>query len=423
MVSLSISDTRELRESIERAVGVIRHVIESVVPGVLSGDEAQALVEVLTEAERVVTSGVALLTPRVLETGVYAKAGHASGPDWLAAVAGSSRAAARARLAAAERAAVEPRLNGPLREGKLSTPELQVLSDVATTAPESLSSLLEMAVGESSYRELSDAAIRAKCAARSAESARRRRARVHGARHLNWHQDPHGGIRGEFLCDEVAWARAAPVLEAAAKARWRDSGAGEGESLATHRIDALVNLLAGRHASGDGARLHALVLIDAEALHRGHLEPGDTCEIDGVGPVSLEMATELLGEATTQFVINSGTDVAAVTSSTRLLPQRAAMALIVRDRACVVPGCGKRLGLENDHCDVDYADGGATELSNMARLCPEHHAMKTHGGWKIQRKAGHWKWLQPDKAPSAGRIARTRRVSAAKAKAFRPRRT
>lgn len=99
------------------------------------------------------------------------------------------------------------------------------------------------------------------------------------------------------------------------------------------------------------------------------------------------------------------------------------MALIVRDRACVVPGCGKRLGLENDHCDVDYADGGATELSNMARLCPEHHAMKTHGGWKIQRKAGHWKWLQPDKAPSAGRIARTRRVSAAKAKAFRPRRT
>ncbi len=381
------------------------------------------MVEVLAEAERVATSGMALLTPRVLETGVYAKAGHASGPDWLAAVAGSSRAAARARLAAAARAAVEPRLSGPLRQGKLSTPELQVLSDAATTAPESLSSLLEMAAGESSYRELSDAAVRAKCAARSAESARRRRARVHAARHLNWHQDPHGGIRGEFLCDEVTWARAVPVLEAAAKSRWRDSGAADGGSLASHRIDALVELLAGTHAGGDGPRPHALVLIEAEALHRGHLEPGDTCEIDGVGPVSLEMATELLGEATTQFVIKTATDVAAVTSPTRVLPQRAAMALIVRDRACVVPGCGKRLGLENDHCDVDYADGGPTELSNLARLCPEHHAMKTHGGWKILGKAGRWKWLPPEKAPSAGRIARTRRVSAARAKAFRPRRT
>jgi hypothetical protein len=298
------------------------------------------------------------------------------------------------------------------------------MSDAALSAPNSRPELVEMAVGESSHKELADAASRAKCAARSNESARQRRARVRAARHFDWHQDEHGGIRGEFLCDEVAWSRVGPRLEARAKARWKEAGSVEGESLSAHRLDAFLELLGpGSDNVPQVGQAHALVIVDAAALRRGSLRRGDTCEIEGVGPVSLEMATELLGEATAQFVITSGRDVTAVTSSTRSIPSRVGAALVVRDRTCVVPGCGKRLGLETDHADVDFAQGGKTDLGNLVRLCPAHHDMKTNGGWRVVGGPGRWRWLPPEHPPTAGRIARTRKVAVARAKAYRPRRT
>jgi hypothetical protein len=302
-----------------------------------------------------------------------------------------------------------------------------VLSDVAMSAPDSLPELVDMAVGESSHKELADAANRAKCAARSNESARRRRHRVRAARRFDWHQDGHGGIRGEFLCDEVAWSRAAPILEARAKSRWKEAGSVEGESLSTHRVGSFLELLGASRSSAGGAdtvrAAQALVIVDAAALRRGSLRRGDTCEIEGVGPVSLEMAAELLGEATAQFVITSGRDIASLTSTSRSIPSRVSAALAVRDRTCVVPGCGKRLGLETDHADVDFAQGGATDLGNLVRLCPGHHDMKTNGGWRIVGGPGRWRWLPPEKPPTAGRITRTRRLAVARAKTYRPRRT
>ena len=231
---------------------------------------------------------------------------------------------------------------------------------------------------------------------------------------MRWRQDESGGVRGEFLCDEVAWARVAPVLESTTKARAKGAGRNDADSLDAHRLDAFLALLGASAGTGSGgtSRPHALVVVDAAALARGSLRPGEHCEIEGIGSVSVEAATELLGEAMARFVIKSGTDVASVTSSTRWVPPTTAAALVVRDRCCVVPGCGKRLGLEIDHCQVDYADGGSTTLENLARLCPEHHDMKTHGGWKLLRAKGGWRWLSPEHPPSAGQIARARRLAA-----------
>ena len=79
-----------------------------------------------------------------------------------------------------------------------------------------------------------------------------RRARVHTQRYFRWHQDDHGGIRGEFFSDEIAWARVAPGLEAEAKARWKAAGAAAGDSLEAHRMDALIDILSGT-AAGTGA--------------------------------------------------------------------------------------------------------------------------------------------------------------------------
>jgi hypothetical protein len=410
-----------LHTELQSAVRTLQRLVRSAAPQLVSGDEARGLVDLFAEAERAASSGIAIYSPVVVETGSYAKAGHGSAADWLGAVSGSSAGVAKGRLAAAERAASDPVLMAALHDGELSSAQLKLMSETSAVVPGATELLLGLAGEGGSHQELTDAAARLRAAARSRETERARRARVHQWRHFRWHQSPEGGVRGEFLCDEVAWARIGPRLEADAKERWK--AAGKGEPLDAHRLDAFVDMFAGTASGGCGSasrgRPHAVVIVDAKALRRGSTQGDELCEIDGIGPISVEAATELLGESGLQFVIKDGVDVRTVTSTTRYAPQRVAAALLVRDRTCVAEGCGKRHGLEADHCGIDYRDDGPTELDNLARLCPEHHDLKTYGGWRLEGGPGRWKWIAPAHPKSALSIARARQLAAAKAKAKR----
>jgi hypothetical protein len=403
---------------LQRAVRILQELVRSASPRSVSGDEARELVDLFAQAERAASSGMTLYTPVVVETGSYAKVGHGSAADWLGAVSGSSAGAAKGRLAAAERAAVTPQLTEALHEGDLSSDQLKLVTTTAVEAPGATTDLLEMVGQGASHQELRDAAARLRAGARCKETERSRRARVHANRHLRWHQDEGGGIRGEFLCDEVAWANIAPLREADAKERWRSAGSKAGDGFDAHRLDAFLDLLTSSKGTGHRARPRALVVIDAEALRRGTTEGEELCEIEGIGPVSVRAATELIGQGSLQFVIRHGLDIKTVTKSTRVVAQMLEAALVVRDRTCAVPDCGRRLGLERDHRVIDYGKDGPTELDNLVRLCPRHHDMKTNGGWRLNGGPGHWSWVPPSNPPSAGRIARNRKLAAAKGKAM-----
>ena len=418
---------------LERVVRELQEVVRSSTLESVSGDQARRFVERFAQAERAAASGVALFTPVVVGTGSYAKEGHASAQAWLGSLSGTSAGAAKGRLAAAERAATDPSLTDALHEGGLSAAQLAVVTNAASEAPESTGNLLELLGQGASHQELADAAARLKAAARSRETAHLRRARVHATRHLRVHQVESGGVRGEFFCDEVQWARVAPCIEARAKELWKAAGGGS-EPLEAHRLDALIEQLGGPggpggrrddprgrrddpQCSSKGARGQAIVVIDAAALRRGTTEGDELCEIEGIGPVSVEAATELLSEASLRYVIREGFDIKTVTTLTRDVAACIEAALIVRDRTCARPGCAKRLGLETDHRDVDFSDDGPTELDNLVRLCPQCHDLKTYGGWRLEGEPGAWKWIAPAHPKSAHYIARARRLAAAKGRA------
>jgi hypothetical protein len=117
-----------------------------------------------------------------------------------------------------------------------------------------------------------------------------------------------------------------------------------------------------------------------------------------------------------RFIIKEGTDIRTVTKSSRDLARRPPLALAARDRPVCV-GCGKRLGLQADHCFVDYAKDGPTESTTWP-CCAPHHDMKTYGGWTLIRtKEGTWLWQAPKNPPSAGAIARAKKLAVAQAKA------
>jgi len=421
--ALGTSSASAFGDKLHAVLRNVQQLVREAGPRSVSGDEARSIVASFAEIERSAASGVALFTPRVVETGSFAKDGHASAQDWLGSLAGTSAAKAKGRLSAAERAAADPQLTEALHGSELSPDQLGVVATMANEVPEATESLLDLIEQGGSQQELSDTAARLRAAKRSRDSERVRQARVHTQRHFRWHQDEEGGIRGEFFCDEIAWARVAPGLEKETKARWKAAGSAAGESLAAHRMDALIDILAGS-GGGDGngsgtAKVETLVIIDAAALRRGTTEGDELCEIDGIGPVSVLAATELLTEGGLRYLIKEGFDIKTVTKSSRDIARSIDMALIVRDRTCGRPGCGKRLGLEIDHREVDFGDDGPTELDNLVRLCPDCHALKTYGGWRLEGKPGGWKWIAPAHPKSASFIAKARKLAAAKAKAKR----
>jgi hypothetical protein len=420
---IDLATSTSLEDRLDEALDNVHQILRQAVPGQFTGDAAREMVGRFADLERTASSGMALFTPIVKATGSFAKEGYASLADWLGSLAGTTSGVAKGRLASAERAARSAALRQALHDGALSADQLKLVTTTSAEVKDAAETLLPLARGGATNQELGDVATRLLAAARQRETERARRSRVKAHRHFRWSQVQGGGIRGEFSCDEADWARVFPILEAAAKGRWKAAGAKDGEPLAAHRLDAFVDLMAGS-GSGRRTRVETLILVDAEALRRGTTEGDEMCEIEGIGPISVAAATELLTEGALRYLVKEGIDIKTVTKSTRDIAQCIDAALIARDRVCCANPCGKRHGLERDHV-VDFAGGGPTELDNLVRLCPEHHVLKTYGGWTIEGRPGDWKWVAPARPKSAGAISRARKLAAAKAKAKvnSPRRT
>jgi hypothetical protein len=76
-------------------------------------------------------------------------------------------------------------------------------------------------------------------------------------------------------------------------------------------------------------------------------------------------------------------------------------ALLACDLGCVIPGCPTPGVFCDVHHPTGWADGGGTDIHNLALLCPRHHAELHAGTWHIEMINGvPWvrvpTWLHPD---------------------------
>ena len=87
------------------------------------------------------------------------------------------------------------------------------------------------------------------------------------------------------------------------------------------------------------------------------------------------------------------------------IPDRIREHVILRDRTCVFPFCGRPArGCDVDHVtEYDHdaeAEGrpqpGPTETENLGALCRFHHRLKTHSAWHYDMVApGIFEWTPP----------------------------
>ncbi|MBP9089188.1 MAG: HNH endonuclease [Kofleriaceae bacterium] len=78
----------------------------------------------------------------------------------------------------------------------------------------------------------------------------------------------------------------------------------------------------------------------------------------------------------------------SVGRKTRTILAAIKRALLLRDRACRLPGCTHRRYV-NGHHIKHWANGGKTALANLMLLCSAHHTMLHEGGCRVEANGAH----------------------------------
>jgi hypothetical protein len=399
-------------------------------PGLLTGRDAAALYGEFCRLERLVTGAKTLLAPRIAESGLWELDGHRSPAGLLAELEGGSAGQARRTLEAGRRLADLPGTEAAVRRGTLSGPKLVEITQAASLDPSTEGALLVGSESEPLH------VIKERCAkvrtTTAAADPTATLARIHAERHFTSWTDADGAFcfSGRDSAERGArlLARLGPVTNRLRNDRRRPA-TGPPDATGTSppapepdaalRADALFLLLSGTTSPGRSGGVCAdtttdptlagpselaepadlggpedlvvapppatvIVRVDLAALRRGRAVPGELCELDGHGPVPVEVVRSLVDDAFLACVYVEAGDIRAVAHLGRTINATLRTALALRDRHCVVPGCGVAYSLEIDHVHP-LERGGRTELSNLALLCRHHHRMKTYDGWTLER--------------------------------------
>jgi hypothetical protein len=156
---------------------------------------------------------------------------------------------------------------------------------------------------------------------------------------------------------------------------------------ADHLAEALVELVRRGAAAGSpaspAADVTVTIPVDHPALrgaaggptvhdHHGHPVDPDAMDLLCCDPAITALVVDSLGTP-----LDLGTTV-------RFADRDQRRALAARDGGCVFPGCDAPPSWSDAHHVVRVADGGRSDMDNLASLCRHHHGV-VHGiGWHMR---------------------------------------
>lgn len=399
-----------VRSPLSEVSASIRSVMAETEFDELDAASAARLVEECAEAERLLAALRVFATATLENKALWRREGFRSAAAWMAAKTGTTVGAAIATLEMARLLEDLPQLAAAFRAGLLSEAQAKEIAEVASEVPDSQEQLIE-AAGKLSLKGLREECQRVEAAAITDEEDRYRQ--VHKKRCTRaWVRKGVGHFSAAMAPDELARfmaglnARTDDIVEEAIRGRWF-------ESREAHSVDALVDLVRPDSTPPSPPETILNVVIDYEALMRGHTVTGEQCEIPGVGPIPVTLARQMSEDAILRVLVTKGVDVVTVAHGGYTIPAHLRSALDVRDPKCIVPGCDVRRRLQKDHRNT-FSRTRITKLEDLAHLCPWHHHQKTFLGYTYRGGPGAWEWLPPenrdvDLSPLRGIITTARR--------------
>jgi len=389
--------------SLREAVGVVRGLVRALEPGTVGARDAKGLIELFGEMTRLCGGGVTLLAPRVADTKVWADDGARTPAEWMSRATGAPMGQAIGMLETAERLSALPATEAALRDGQLSAGQVRAITHAAIVDPSAEAELLATAP-RASLRGLEERARAVRDAARPAETEARYHA-AHAARDLSTWVDTDGAGRLTWrgTPDALAGLRAAvsPFVKEQLTLARRE---GRDESYGACAADALCVLADAASGAGTGGTRRARPVLrarfDYAPFVRGHTEPGEVCEIEGVGPVPVSVIERLAGEhPIVDLVLTHGREVTHIAHLGRSGDTFLKAAIEWRDPHCRIEGCHATDGLEIHHI-TRVSDDGISSLETEVRICAHHHDLVTHKKYQLQgsHQTG-WHLTPPDRAP------------------------
>jgi Domain of unknown function (DUF222) len=379
-------------DPLDELLGSVRSVMSGVDVGGLDVPAAVQVVERCAEAERLFAALRVVATATLENTTVWRREGFRSVAAWMASKTGTPVGPAIATLEMAGLLKDLPTLAEAFRDGRLSEAQAREIGDVASEVPEAEEQLVE-AAGKLTLRGLHEECERVEAGAIIDEDDRYRRVRKKRCTRA-WVRKGVGHFSASMAADELARfmagidARCTDIMEDAIRGGWF-------ESREAHSVDALLDLVRPDSEAPAGPQTMVHVVVDYDALMRGHTVTGERSEIPGFGPIPVTLARQMSEDAILKVLLTKGVDVMAVAHGGYRVPAHLRSALEVRDQTCIVPGCGIRRGLENDHRN-SFNRTRVTKLEDLARLCRWHHYQKTFLGYTYRGGPGTWEWIPPE---------------------------
>jgi hypothetical protein len=333
------------------------------------------------------------LARRVGESGAWRRGGDRSCEEFLAPTAGTTTAAAKDTLVASKRLRDLPATEQAVRAGVLSSGQAAAVADGVTVNPAAEQRLLDTAKVQP-LSGLRDEARRAKAAADPDPEATQ--ARIHAGRSLRRWTDGEAAYNLSLRTTAEAGAEIdaalAPVIDRVFNQARTDDRHESSEAYGADALHHLATAGTGGTKPSRAREAKVIALVSHDALARGRVEGGETCELAGVGPVPVATVTDRLSDAFLAAVVTDGVDVYNVAHLGRQATAHQRTALEARGYRCEVPGRPVRHNLEIDHVD-DWVQTLRTKLDRLAWLCPHHHRLKTTKGQRLEGPVGNRRWL------------------------------
>ncbi len=434
-------------EVLERTVSITRCLVDSFDPSSLSGPDAKAAVLAFSVLEKLAASGKLLAAGRLDETGAWVGDGtHRDIEAFLAATSGTSVGAGRAAMETARQVKTQPAVRDALRRGELSPGQANAVSAAVKADPDCAVELVGVAK-TAGFKGLKTECDRVTAAARSRENEIENSERIYANRSLRHRKmsDGSGRIDIHGPLDRTAQIMAAlePLERELFEQNRKTSTVVHPDAVAFDAMTTMADLFTNspavdddtkRSANGDGgdsnsgdtvddtddgglggdgeadtaptpngkqaktrgARPLAVIVVHMSyaAYLRGHTVPGEICEIEGAGPITVATAYRLASDSFMKAIVADGVDVSLISHLGRTIPAHLRTGVEVRDQTCNIEGCEIDRHLEIDH-NIPVAAGGLTCLANIGRLCHHHHYLKTlrdlrrigpHGNQKLVTK-------------------------------------
>lgn len=336
---------------------------------------------------------------------VAAGAGFGSTKRLLAGMLGLSQGEVRTRVAHAEQVASRRGLTGEelpprcpataagLAAGEIGAGQLRVIAETMSAIPDS-TSFADREWAEAHLAEWAprlDPTALGRLGARvltaldpdGPEPASEEKPAPSGALRLRDRRN--GGVGFEGFLDHEHGPAFRELVERLAAPRPAAESIPDPRGVEERQADALVEMCelarsAEQAPTGAGEPPHLTITMDLNML------------IDGIGAAALDYGNYLSAADARRWactakvipvVCGGKGEPLNVGRAMRTVPAAVRRALVVRDKGCAFPGCGRPPSRCSAHHKKHWIDGGETSVENCCLLCEYHHRVVHSTGWGI----------------------------------------